>query len=393
MISRSAALRTVSVLLIVALLLNTLAPIASAQDGGGSVYLPAVSGGQGAADGDPLPPARLQYYRTAVEVNTAAQWQSLARVDPVIIERGDNWALLLVDDQQLADLARLRFNPGDTNALTTLDAAARSQGAQLPSALAALAGVVQAAAQVAAADQQAVAAERAVLRSQAKALASADLAALAAVASVDSDADGLTNDQEAFWCTDPARQDSDGDATKDGAEVAKLKDWLNNKLSQAPSTRKPFAGWPNQTTCLDDDYDSIPDAAEWNELGLRGDTESTDFDKFDDGEEVFGVTKCPGGSNNCGYGDLPRSADAGFVGADMPSWVKAPGNHPLVAAFPVPEVDVVESSLHMETVTTVTTDHVIASGTEKTYSTAKTEGTSTSVADTQTWNDWVRSFG
>ena len=49
----------------------------------------------------------------------------------------------------------------------------------------------------------------------------------------------------------------------------------------------------------------------------------------------------------------------------------------------------VESSLHMETVTTVTTDHVIASGTEKTYSTAKTEGTSTSVADTQTWNDWV----
>ena len=169
----------------------------------------------------------------------------------------------------------------------------------------------------------------------------------------------------------------------------KLKDWVNNKLSQAPTTRKPFAGWPNQTTCLDDDYDSIPDLAEWNELGLRGDTESTDFDKFDDGEEVFGVTKCPGGSNNCSYGDLPRSADAGFVGADMPSWVKAPGNHPLVAAFPVPEVDVVESSLHMETVTTVTTDHVIASGTEKSYSTAKTEGSSTSVADTETWNNLI----
>ena len=47
-----------------------------------------------------------------------------------------------------------------------------------------------------------------------------------------------------------------------------------------------------------------------DELGLRGDTESTDLDKFDDGEEVFGITKCPGGDNNCGYGDLPRSADA-----------------------------------------------------------------------------------
>ena len=72
----------------------------------------------------------------------------------------------------------------------------------------------------------------------------------------------------------------------------------------------------------------------------------------------------------------------------MPGWVKSPGSHPLVAAFPVPEVDVVESSFHVQTVTTVTTDHVIGSGTEKTYSTAKTKGTSTSVANTKTWNSW-----
>ncbi|MCB0186906.1 MAG: hypothetical protein KDE31_21715, partial [Caldilineaceae bacterium] len=71
-----------------------------------------------------------------------------------------------------------------------------------------------------------------------------------------------------------------------------------------------------------------------------------------------------------------------------PSWVKAPGNHPLVAAFPAPEVDVVESSLKVETVTVVTTDHVISEGTEKSYSTAKTEGTSNSLANTQTWNEW-----
>jgi hypothetical protein len=118
------------------------------------------------------------------------------------------------------------------------------------------------------------------------------------------------------------------------------------------------------------------------------DLESSDRDKFDDGQELFGVTYCPGGDLSCGYGDLPRSSDSGYVGAAMPSWVKAPGNHPLVAAFPVPEVDVVESSLHVETVTTVTTDHTIGSGTEKSYSTAKTEGTSTSVANTQTWNEW-----
>ena len=38
----------------------------------------------------------------------------------------------------------------------------------------------------------------------------------------------------------------------------------------------------------------------------------------------------------------------------MPSWVNAPGNHPLVAAFPVPEIDVVESSLKVKLVTTLT---------------------------------------
>ena len=81
MLSRSSALRTITVLVIAALLLNTLAPVASAQDGGGNVYLPAVSGGQSGAVEDPVPPGRLQYYRTSVEVNTPAQWQSLARIE------------------------------------------------------------------------------------------------------------------------------------------------------------------------------------------------------------------------------------------------------------------------------------------------------------------------
>lgn len=85
------------------------------------------------------------------------------------------------------------------------------------------------------------------------------------------------------------------------------------------------------------------------------------------------------------------AADATRIGAtiaEMPSWVKAPGNHPLVAAFPVPKIEVAESSLHVETVTTVTTDHVIGNGEEKSYSTAKTQGTSTSIADTVTRNQW-----
>jgi hypothetical protein len=125
----------------------------------------------------------------------------------------------------------------------------------------------------------------------------------------------------------------------------------------------------------------VPDLAERWELGLNMNRESTDRDKFDDGQELFGLTKW-------GWGALPRAEDTGYVFAEMPSWVKAPGHHPLVAAFPVPEIDVVESSLHVQTVTTVTTDHTIGSGTERSYSTAKTEGTSTSLANTVTWNEW-----
>jgi hypothetical protein len=167
-----------------------------------------------------------------------------------------------------------------------------------------------------------------------------------------------------------------------------LKDWLANRRSGPPNDT-PWPNWPPQRPgCEDKDHDSIPNLAERWDLGLNMDLESTDRDKFDDGQELFGVTYCPGGDLSCSYGDLPRSSDSGYVGAVMPSWVKASGNHPLVAAFPVPEVDVVESSLHVETVTTVTTDHTIASGTERSYSTAKTEGTSTSVANTVTWNEW-----
>jgi hypothetical protein len=60
----------------------------------------------------------------------------------------------------------------------------------------------------------------------------------------------------------------------------------------------------------------------------------------------------------------------------------------VVAGFPVPEVEVVVAWLHVQTVTTVTTDHTIGSGTEKSYSTAKTQGISSSVANTEMWNEW-----
>ncbi len=246
-------------------------------------------------------------------------------------------ALVLADENQLETLARLNYHPRDVSALASLLA------------------------------QDGV---------QAQAVTLAEVGALTAV---DDDADGLTNTEESWWGTDALNPDSDGDGVQDGAEVEALLAWLHNERDSFPASGRPFLGWPDETH--DADFDGVPDLAEIWVLGLSTNRESTDRDKFDDGQELFGLARWD-------WGALPRAEDTGYVFAEMPSWVEAPGDHPLVGAFPIPEVDVVPSSLQVETVTTVTTDHVITEGTEKTYSTATTEGASTGHANTRTWNEW-----
>lgn len=374
-------------LIILSLLFGTLAPPLNAQE---TIYLP-VTGSSPTNTTVSEPATETPYvshiglFRTLVTVRTSAQWKTLERLAVTILEESEDQALVLVDDQQLADLARLRFNPEQTNSLETMAASSEVVASSIGSLLAQFAATKHAAA-----NQTNAASVRSSLRTSVQTLNTAQLSTLATAANVDSDGDGLTDDQEAWWCTDPNNANSDLFDVSDGDEVAALKAWMNNQLSQAPSSGKPFQGWPSTiANCFDDDRDSIPDVAESLELGLNPNRESTDLDKFDDGQELFGFTDCPGGDSNCRYGDLPRSDDAGFIGAKLPAYVAAPGNHPLVAAFPVPEVDVVESSLKVETVSVVTIEEVITEGTEKTYSTAETSGTSTSVANSQTWNDWV----
>ena len=379
MLLRSRYQPVIALLVITSLLLNGAAPTTYAQSEP-PVYLPLIAGGQ-AADSQVL-------FRTQVTVQTPAQWRDLTNLGVVILEKDAQHALLLVDDQQLTALARWRFNPAATNALATLaaaDAGVKAAVAPLLAAGATLAAqLAQPPTTVTAADQA-----RTALQTTMQALTAAQQATIAAAATADGDNDGLTDDQEGFWCTDLTRPDSDFDGTSDGAEVSAIKAWLNNQRAGSPSTSKPFQGWPPQkTNCFDDDQDSVPDLAESLELGLNPNRESTDRDKFDDGQELFGLTYCTGQGGFCSYGPLPRNEDWGVIFAEMPSWVKAPGNHPLVAAFPVPEVDVVASSLKVETVTTVTTDHVIGVGEQRSYSTSKTDGKSKSVADTITWNKW-----
>ena len=369
-------------MLVAALLFSTSTPALLAQE---DIYLPLITNGQQGQSS--LSTNRL--FRTHVSANTPAQWRDLAALDVVILEREADSALLLVDDEQLATLARLRYNPEATNALATLAAAQPDVRAALAALLTQAATLEQPLKAADPARSAEVATARQTLRAAMQALDTQQRGVLSQAATVDSDNDGLTDDQEGWWCTDATKPDSDFDGTKDGAEVAALNAWMNNQRAAYPSSGKPFQGWPHQkTNCFDDDQDSVPDLAESLHIGLNPSRESTDRDKFDDGQELFGQTYCTGQGGFCSYGPLPRNEDWGVIFAEMPSWVKAPGNHPLVAAFPIPEIDVTLNQITVERITTITTAKGEMRQQSKTYSTAKTEGTSTSEANTETWEEW-----
>ncbi len=210
---------------------------------------------------------------------------------------------------------------------------------------------------------------------------------IASLISVDDDGDGLTNTQEMWWCTNASNANSNPLGTlNDSQKVQQAKDWIKN-LRSGPPDQRPFAGWPMKpddanynASCQDSDQDGVPDYAERWELGLRPDRESTTGDKFDDGMKLWGTTPA-------GWGSLPRAADAGVISNDMPTWVGFPGKHPFAAAFPELKVSV-SPTFTVQLVTNVTTEQNHSANESRLYSTSITTGTSTSVANTESWNNW-----
>jgi hypothetical protein len=344
--------------------------------------------------------AWTDFFRVWVTLPNSTSRARLDTLEVVVLEETATRALVLADGVQLETLARLRFRPEAADDLGMLaeyhaDTApelARSIQPLLTQARATRAlrldTGVEAGRTLNTRDALSLQRAQTDLRATLQSLTVAQQTGIMAMTSLDSDGDGLTDTEEYWWCTNPLNPDTKGDGVSDGDAVAALMAWMHNELPGPPASGTPFLGWPMvpgdgqfNPNCVDQDHDSVPDLAERWMLGLNANRESTDRDKFDDGQELFGITKW-------GWGALPRTEDTGIIFAEMPSWVKAPGNHPLVAAFPVPEIEVVPSSLHMETVTVVTTDHTVTEGTERSYSTSKMQGTSSSVADTRTWNRW-----
>lgn len=123
----------------------------------------------------------------------------------------------------------------------------------------------------------------------------AELARLKAMP-VDSDGDGLPDDQEKKLGTDPHNPDTDGDGMNDGYEVFMKTDPLKSNLpsgaaggiapSSASTTASSTADVSTSTSvALDSDHDGLSDADEAL-YGTDPHNPDTDGDGLTDGEEV-----------------------------------------------------------------------------------------------------------
>ena len=337
-----------------------------------------------------------------------------ARLDALGITVLQDWpggALVLAAGDQLETLARLGFQPRGTDDIGTLAESIAEQHPQLAGSITPLLAqasslwkTVETERFSGAANtplspeaQQAAAGIHAILAS----FSPEQLTALGDAISPDSDGDGLTDTEESWWCTDPDNPNTDGDVNgyTDYEEITALLDFTlprSVRWGYGPPFGPPNAwpdwngadGDPDTPACNDGDWDTIPDYAEAYVIGSRVPSESTDGDKFDDGQEFFGITYCPGAPTNCGYGSYPAMEYWNFIQAEMPDWVEPPGDNLFVAAFPVPEVSVVPGSWNVNRVTTITTEEGEMVQTTNTYQTSAMRGESSSIADTVTWNNW-----
>jgi hypothetical protein len=360
--------KTVALLLNVFMIVSLLIPASSVQ---------AMASGIGHLFGPSAVTSGL--YRSTLVMGQAYDWTRLEKTGVKILKHEDELAVVLATATQLEQIAKAGFQMQASEELGSLVAENAGTSAWLAKSLAPQLAQAQRLT-VEAATENATGGLEVIVAG----MTAEQQSGILAFPGVDNDADGLTDTQETWWCTDPNNPDSDGDGTTDGMEVNLAKQWLSNHGSGVPSSGKPFSGWPdNHPGCYDDDMDSVPDMAERWELGLNMNRESTDGDKFDDGQELFGITKYPG------YGGLPRSEDT-FITSSMPGWVDPPGNSPVVAAYPQISIDIVPNSLQVRLVTTVTTGESHSTGQVFGYSTTNSEGTSTGVGkeESHTFSEW-----
>ncbi len=334
-------------------------------------------------------------YRTHVTFPIASSRARLDEMGVVVLDEDALGATVLVTDGQLETLARLRFQPRGTDEFAQLVIGNALQKTWLLSLVGAVMGEAQGLQKQTTEGTISATDLESQLQSLIASISPEHAASITALSGIDDDGDGLSNTQEVYWCTDPNNPNTDGDPLNisDGVEVSAVLDFTlprNVRWSYGPPFGPPAAwpAWNQPGGCNDGDFDTIPDQAEAFELGSNYFEESTDHDKFDDGQELFGVTYCPGSPTSCGHGNYPRIEYWNFIQATMPNWVEPPGDNIFVAAFPIPEVSVVPGSWTVNRVTTITTSEGVMAQTTNSYETSVTRGQETSIADTVNWNNW-----
>ncbi len=226
------------------------------------------------------------YFRALVSLHQPHDLARLEEWNIKVLKKFDRYAYVMADKIQLEKLAHSGFDPSEINSLE-----------YMVTVYNALKGAIS--------------------LSSEELINSSD--ALMSISGVDTDSDGLTDTEESWWCTDPNDNNSDSALApspsnpSDGDEVQAI---LDGVTAYGP----PFALWPQyfpqnlNGNCLDTDKDSVPDNAEEFMIGTQVQGgESTDFDKFDDGQELFGYTYCLNLNGLCAYGDFPPGADGQYI--------------------------------------------------------------------------------
>ena len=186
---------------------------------------------------------------------------------------------------------------------------------------------------------------------------------------VDTDNDGLTDDEEAIWCLNATRADTNANGVTDSVEVSRARDWLANRRERSSGLGIPYLKTAlNVGDCIDTDEDGVPNLLELL-LGLNPNRMSSDLDEYDDAQEVFGRTV--------------------VANETMPSVVTNPGRHPFVAAFPKPVITIKEDSIRVNLVTTVKIGNSSVTTTSMNYTSTSSTSVETINTTVEEWNDWL----
>ena len=138
-------------------------------------------------------------FRTRVALPNSTSRARLDRLGVVVLEEGSDWAVVLADADQLETLARLRFEPQTSDDLGLL---VEVQAETEPWLAQGLQPLLTQASRLSDVGQDAILSyeTQADLRAAMQALTPEQQAGIAALTSVDGDADGLTDTQELWWC-------------------------------------------------------------------------------------------------------------------------------------------------------------------------------------------------